>query len=205
MRVVYWARLQLARRQIVDGAPGRAGRELVVVETLADLLAALPGAQALILYDAPPDEARPVVAALSAPDNTVRWMHFLTAGREGFEAVGLPDGVAVTYPAGCVSPTVAEHAMTLLLALTRRVPAMLEEQARRNWSRLGVSAKATSVEGKAMAIVGYGHIGREIARARAALRHPDRRGLAHAQGRRPRRRMLHAVRLDAGARRAPIS
>ena len=163
MRVVYWARLQLARRQILAALQAVPGAEIVVVETRADLIAALTGAQALILYDAPPDEARPVVAALSAPGNTVRWMHFLTAGREGFEAAGLPN-LAITYPAGCVSPTVAEHAMTLLLALTRRVPAMLEEQAKRNWSRLGVSATATSVEGKVMAIVGYGHIGREIAR-----------------------------------------
>ena len=163
MRVVYWARLQLARRQIVAALHAVPGAEIVVVETRADLIAALTGAQALILYDAPPDEARPVVDALSAPGNTVRWMHFLTAGREGFEAAGLPN-LAITYPAGCVSPTVAEHAMTLLLALTRRVPAMLEEQAKRNWSRLGVSATATSVEGKAMAIIGYGHIGQEIAR-----------------------------------------
>jgi phosphoglycerate dehydrogenase-like enzyme len=63
-----------------------------------------------------------------------------------------------------VAPTVAEHAMTLLLALVRRVPKMLEEQATRNWSRQDVSAKADSVEGKVMAIVGYGQIGREIAR-----------------------------------------
>jgi phosphoglycerate dehydrogenase-like enzyme len=163
MRVVYWARLQLARRQILDALEAVPGAELTVVETLADLLAALRGADALILYDAPPEQARQVVDALSAPDTTVRWMHFLTAGREGFDAVGLPVGVAVTTPAGCVSPTVAEHAMTLLLALVRRVPAMLEQQASRNWSRLEVSAKATSVEGKVMAIVGYGQIGREIA------------------------------------------
>jgi phosphoglycerate dehydrogenase-like enzyme len=104
------------------------------------------------------------VEALSAPGNTVRWMHFLTAGREGFEEVGLPRGIAVTTPAGCVAPTVAEHAMTLLLALVRRVPSMLEHQARRDWSRAAVSAKAGSVEGKVMAIVGYGEIGREIAR-----------------------------------------
>jgi phosphoglycerate dehydrogenase-like enzyme len=163
MRVVYWARLQLAQRQVLDALHAVPETELIVVETLAELLGALNGAEALILYDAPPEQARQVVEALSAPDNTVRWMHFLTAGREGFEAVGLPAGVAVTYPAGCVAPTVAEHAMTLLLALVRRVPAMLEQQARRNWSRLDVSAKATSVEGKVMAIVGYGQIGREIA------------------------------------------
>src|SRR5580704_679076 len=164
MRVVYWARLQLARQQVLDALQAVPGADLVVVETLAELLAALNGAEALILYDAPPDQARQVVDALSAPDNTVRWMHFLTAGREGFDAVGLPARVAVSYPHGCVAPTVAEHAMTLLLALVRRVPAMLEQQAKRNWSRLDVSAKATSVEGKVMAIVGYGQIGREIAR-----------------------------------------
>jgi len=163
MRVVYWARLQLARRQILDAVQAVPEAELAVVETLDDLLGALHGADALILYDAPPEQARRVVEALSAPGNTVRWMHFLTAGREGFDEVGLPAGIAVTYPAGCVSPTVAEHAMTLLLALVRRVPAMLEQQGKRNWSRLEVSAKATSVEGKVMAIVGYGQIGREIA------------------------------------------
>ena len=52
----------------------------------------------------------------------------------------------------------------VLLALVRRVPKMLEEQAKRNWSRQDVSAKGDSVEGKVMAIVGYGQIGREIAR-----------------------------------------
>jgi phosphoglycerate dehydrogenase-like enzyme len=163
MRVVFWARLQLARARIIDALKAVPGAELAVVETLAELLAALKGAQALILYDAPPEQARLVVDALSAPANTVRWMHFLTAGREGFDAVGLPAGVAVTYPAGAVAPTVAEHAMTLLLALMRRVPAMLQEQGKRNWSRTGVSAHARSVEGVVMAIVGYGQIGRQVA------------------------------------------
>jgi phosphoglycerate dehydrogenase-like enzyme len=169
MRVVYWARMQLARRQVVEALQAVPGADLAVVEALPDLLAALQGAEALILYDAPPEQARQVVDALSAPDNTVRWMHFLTAGREGFDAVGLPARVAVTYAAGSVAPTVAEHAMTLLLALVRRVSAMLEEQGKRNWSRLDVSAKATSVEGKVMAIVGYGWIGREIARRARAF------------------------------------
>lgn len=163
MRVVYWARLQLAKRQVSEALRAVPGAEVTVVEQLPDLIAALKGAEALILYDAPPAQARQVVDALSAPDNTVRWMHFLTAGREGFEEVGLPKNVAVTYPAGCVAPTVAEHAMALLLALVRRVPTMLEYQAKRDWTRVEVSAKATSVEDKCMAIVGYGQIGREIA------------------------------------------
>lgn len=164
MRVVYWARLQLARREVVQAIGAVPGVDLVIVETLPDLLGALKDADALILYDAPPSDARQVVEALSAPTSTVRWMHFLTAGIEGFSAVGLPAGLAVTYPAGCVAPTVAEHAMTLLLALVRRVPAMLQAQAAHNWSRIEVAAKATTVEGKVMALAGYGQIGREIAR-----------------------------------------
>jgi phosphoglycerate dehydrogenase-like enzyme len=163
MRVVYWARLQLARRQVTEALQAIHGTELTVVEQLSGVLSALKGADALVLYDVPPAEARQVVETLSAPDNTVRWMHFLTAGREGFEEAGLPSNVAVTYPAGCVAPTCAEHAMALLLALVRRVPAMLDYQARRNWNRAEVYAKASSVEGKVMAIIGYGQIGREVA------------------------------------------
>lgn len=163
MRVVYWARLQLAKREVIEALRAIPGVDLVVVEQLPDLIGALQGAEALILYDAPPAQARQIVDALSAPDNTVRWMHFLTAGREGFEQVGLPSKVAVTYPAGCVAPTVAEHAMALLLALVRRVPTMLEYQSKRDWTRVEVSARAGSVEDNVMAIVGYGQIGREVA------------------------------------------
>lgn len=164
MRVVYWARMRLAKERIIAAVEAVPGAQLTVVETIDELMPELPGADALLLADAPPDMARKVKDALSSPENTVKWMHFLTAGREGFEAVGLPDGVAVTYPAGGVAPAVAEHAMTLLLAVTRRVPAMLAEQAKRNWSRETVSANARSIEGMTMAIVGYGQIGREIAR-----------------------------------------
>lgn len=164
LRVIYWARLQLAKQQVLAALQSVEGVELVVVEKLPECLAALKSADALILYDAPGEQARPLTEALSAPGNTVRWMHFLTAGREGFDECGLPPKVTVTWPAGCVAPTVAEHAMALLLALVRGVPAMLEHQAKRHWSRIDVSAKATSVEGRTMAIVGYGQIGRELAR-----------------------------------------
>lgn len=162
MRTVYWARMQLAKQQVTDALRGVAG-ELIVVETLQDLLAALPGTEALVLYDAPADQAKQVVEAISAPGSTVRWMHFLTAGREGFEAAGLPTHIPVTYPAGAVSPTVAEHAVTLLAALARNIAGMLDSQARREWTR-EAAARATSLEGKTLAIVGYGQIGREVAR-----------------------------------------
>ena len=169
MRVVFWARLQLARRRVSEGLAAVPGAELVEVETLPDLLAALPGADGLVVYDAAPDLARPVTAALSAPGNTVRWMHFLTAGREGFEAAGLPSGIAITAAAGAISPTVAEHALALLMALNRRIPTILEHQSRNLWSRDGIMGPMATLEGCRLAIIGYGNIGREIARRARAF------------------------------------
>ncbi|MCX7685517.1 MAG: NAD(P)-binding domain-containing protein [Acetobacteraceae bacterium] len=168
MRVVYWARLGLARPQVTAALEAVPGALLTVVETLPELLAALPGAEALVTYDAPPPAAREVVAALSAPGATVRWMHLLTAGREGFEAAGLPRALAVTWAAGAVAPTVAEHAMALLLALARRIPEMAEQTRAARWDR-APAARAVSLEGGTLALIGFGHIGREVARRAQAF------------------------------------
>lgn len=166
MKIIYWARLRLANAEVSAALRAVPGADVVIVEHLPDLLAALPGATGLVLYDAPPPLARQVSAAVEAQAKagTLRWMHFLTAGREGFEAAGLPRGVQITWPAGAVSPSVAEHAMALLLAMTRRVPAILHAQASRNWDRIAVSEGATTLEGARLVIVGFGQIGREVAR-----------------------------------------
>ena len=196
-----------AARQGDDHRCGRrrAGSRAAVVETLPELLAALNGADALILYDAPPEAGaagrrRPVGAgqhrALDA---------FPHRGPRGLRRGRPAARVAVTYPAGCVAPTVAEHAMTLLLALVRRVPAMLEEQAKRNWSRLAVSARADLGRRQ-----GDGHRRLRPDRprgraARPALRHQDHRGLAHAPS--PTRCWTKAIRCPSWIRRsrAPTS
>lgn len=169
MRIVYWARLQLARSQIIEAVQAIAGVELVVTQTVEETLAALPGASGLVLVHGPQHEAKQVLALLRSPRNTVRWMHFISAGREGYEELGWPPGVVVTYAGGGVSPTVAEHAMALMLALGRRVPDMVRVvMARKAWDRTLVAPQARSLEGGTLAIVGYGHIGRELAkRARA--------------------------------------
>lgn len=178
MRVIYWARLGLARAALTDGLRAVPGCDLVVVEKVDELLAALPQAEALVLYDAPQPDARRVVAAIAAnaanaanaasEGGRLRWMHFVSAGREGFEAAGLPPGPAITYAAGAVAPTVAEHAMALLLALARRVPEMVAQAAEHRWDR-GLAVRALSLEGRTMAIVGMGHIGVGVARRAKAF------------------------------------
>ncbi len=167
MQVVYWARLGLARPQVTAALQAVPGATLTVVDTLPELLAALPGAEALLTYDAPPPLARQIVAAIEAPESRLRWLHILTAGREGFEAAGMPRRIPVSWAAGAVAPAVAEHAMALLLALGRQVPAVLAQQAKAHWDR-GFTTRATSLEGATLAIIGMGHIARELApRARA--------------------------------------
>ncbi|MCJ0766043.1 D-2-hydroxyacid dehydrogenase [Variovorax terrae] len=164
MRILYWPKIQLGRAVIAEQLGAVPGAELTVTETLPQLLAALPGAAGVVLADAPEAEARQVVEQLRAPGNTVRWLHFVSAGREGFEAAGLPPGIAVTYAAGAAAPAVAEHAMALLLALGRRIPVVLAQQAERHWDRAAPGSRAWALEGKTLVIVGYGQIGQEIAK-----------------------------------------
>lgn len=167
MRIVYWARLALARAAIIERLHDRPGCELTVAESLDAALAALPGADALVLYDAPRADTQRVVDAVNAPGCALRWMHFVTAGRDGFDAVGLPPRPAISYAAGAVAPTVAEHAFALLLALGRRVPDMLAQSATHRWDRTPATRTA-SLEGRTMALIGTGHIGIQMAiRAKA--------------------------------------
>jgi phosphoglycerate dehydrogenase-like enzyme len=164
LRIVYFARLQLAKQEITRSLQAIPGVELQVTATLEETLAALPGAQALALFHGAESEARQVFATLRRTDNTVKWLHFLSAGREGYEELGYPPGLVVSYAGGGVAPTVAEHAMALLLALGRAVPDIVTQvMAQRRWDRAIVLPKARSLEGATMAIVGYGHIGRELA------------------------------------------
>jgi phosphoglycerate dehydrogenase-like enzyme len=99
----------------------------------------------------------------------VRWLHFISAGREGYEELGWPSGLTVTYAGGAVAPGVAEHAIALLLALARALPELVRTvMPQRKWDRTLVAPKSRSLEGGTMVIVGYGHIGRALAkRARA--------------------------------------
>lgn len=165
MRIVYWVTFQLAKKQITEGLQGMPGVQLQVTNSLAETLAALPGATGLVLAHGPQHEAQQVFAVLRSKENTVKWMHFISAGREGYEELGWPPGVVVSYAGGGVSPGVAEHAMALLLALGRRVPDMVTViQPRKAWDRTLIAPRARSLEGATLLLVGYGHIGREVAR-----------------------------------------
>jgi len=102
----------------------------------------------------------------------LKWIHSTAAGVAQLMYPELRDsGILVTNPSGIFSVPMAEHAMGLLLALARNFPDSVRHQDHAHWSQQELwdqPQHLTEINGKVLLIVGYGSIGREVAkRARA--------------------------------------
>lgn len=164
MHVTYWARFPFGRAEITD-ALTRAPCTALVAETLDEVVRELPRTDLLVTTDPSLSDARRLSAALFESQGAVRHVHFLTAGRERLETAGIPRQLTISGPDGAMAPAVAEHAMMLALAVSRRLPGMI---ASRTWDRTSAD-DALSVEGGTMVVVGFGRIGRETARRARAF------------------------------------
>ena len=88
------------------------------------------------------------------------WVHSATAGVERvLTPAALERGLAITNARGVFSDPIAEYVLMMILAVSRRLPLLLELQRERTWQPL---------EGREMAdvtvgIVGLGSIGRRVA------------------------------------------
>ena len=163
MRVVLWSKL--AGAEIAARLRENPGVDLVVTDTMQELVAALPEAEILAMPTATYDAD--FAGALRERAKRLRFIQLVSAGYEGPQVYGVPSGVPVANAGDSWSPAVAEHAMALLLALTKCIPQALANQARRGWDR-SFTAKMGTLDGGTLCIVGYGSIGREAAkRARA--------------------------------------
>lgn len=110
--------------------------------------------------DAWPDRAAPFLrVALDAPN--LEWLHTMSAGVDSPVFISLQDrGVTVTTSSGASAPSIARTVMMYLLALSRDLPGSLraQEERRWNWHRWD------DLDHARLAVVGWGPIGREIAR-----------------------------------------
>jgi phosphoglycerate dehydrogenase-like enzyme len=68
-------------------------------------------------------------------------------------------GIKVTNTPGYSAVSVAEHALTLMLAAARRIPQHQQELQAGRWTRIPMA----QVHGKTLGIVGFGSIGRQMA------------------------------------------
>jgi phosphoglycerate dehydrogenase-like enzyme len=159
MRIVLWA--TFAKAELIGRLRPILGDDLVVVSDFKGLEAAIGEADALLCPD--PVYGTQVAEAVRTRGTRLRMLQLLTQGVEHSQSHGVPAGVTVCNAGDAYSPAVAMHAVTLLLALQRRLPIVQANQMKREWNRT-VSTALTSPAGATVAILGFGSIGQEIAR-----------------------------------------
>jgi phosphoglycerate dehydrogenase-like enzyme len=143
-------------------------------------------AEALVVWGSSSDDLRAVAGRMPR----LRWVQTLAAGPDAVLAAGFPEDVVVTAGLGLHDATVTEHAVALVLALLRRLPAAARAQAEHRWARelgglqpLRPADGVTSLIGARVLVWGFGHIGQTLAPVLRSLG-AEVRGAARSAGER---------------------
>jgi phosphoglycerate dehydrogenase-like enzyme len=97
----------------------------------------------------------------------LKWIQFHWAGFDHAleEPILQQDGLSVTSMSGSSAPQMAEHAVMMMLALGHHIPDVFTHQKRAEWpSGRWQLFSPLELRGSTVGIVGYGSIGRQIAR-----------------------------------------
>jgi len=90
---------------------------------------------------------------------SLRWVHSATAGVERvLTPASRTRGLVITNARGVFSRPIAEYVMLMILAVSRRLPQLMELQAERTWQPL----EARELRDVTVGIVGLGSIGRGV-------------------------------------------
>jgi phosphoglycerate dehydrogenase-like enzyme len=90
---------------------------------------------------------------------SLRWVHSATAGVERvLTPASRARGLLITNARGVFSRPIAEYVMLMILAVSRRLPQLLELQAERTWQPL----ESRELRDVTVGIVGLGSIGRAV-------------------------------------------
>jgi phosphoglycerate dehydrogenase-like enzyme len=111
-------------------------------------------------------------AQFLAAASRLRWVQSLSAGVDDcMAAPSVREGrVTLTAMQGTNSPAVADHAMALVLALSRNLGPSRDAQPRGEWRRVPEElASLRTLQGRTLLLVGLGHIGRAVAQRAAAF------------------------------------
>jgi phosphoglycerate dehydrogenase-like enzyme len=120
---------------------------------------------AFFSHDSWPERAANFFGVAIRAEN-LRWLHTMSAGVDSPIFATFTDrGVRLTTSSGSSAEPIARTAMMYLLALSRDLPSMIRSQDRgewnwHTWNELG---------GRSVAVVGWGPIGREVARLAEAF------------------------------------
>jgi len=100
----------------------------------------------------------------------LKWIQAPSAGVEFVANIPelVESEVLLTNTRGAHGPSIGEHALAMLLAMTRHIPESVLNQAQRSWNRGAMYHTAREIGGLTMGIIGFGALGRGIAqRAKA--------------------------------------
>lgn len=137
----------------------------------AEFVAAARADDTAALRDADAYLGRISRPAFLAAGPRLRWVHSTGAGIETVAAIPelVASDVVVTNTRGGHAPSIAEHTFAMLLALTRRIIPLAEDQRNHSWKGPGRVGPLRELTGAAMTIVGMGNIGRAIAKRAVAF------------------------------------
>jgi phosphoglycerate dehydrogenase-like enzyme len=98
----------------------------------------------------------------------LNWIHSTAAGVNQLMFPELRESrIVITNASGVHAVTMAEHILGILIALARHFPEMVRHQIRRHWSQQDLwdaPLRPRELFGQTLLIVGFGAIGRELAR-----------------------------------------
>jgi phosphoglycerate dehydrogenase-like enzyme len=147
---------------------------------LDEVAAAAPGAQVTCVDPITPGGAishelaatTTVLFADQCPANVaemprLRWVQLGSHGYSQLNGTPLHPDAVVTNASGVNDLPIAEWCVMMLLALGRKLPSMLAAQRERRWDRS--AAFQAELRGTRVGILGFGNIGREVARHCHAL------------------------------------
>lgn len=103
----------------------------------------------------------------------LRWIHSTAAAVHGLMTPELQSsGIIVTNARAVHGPVVAEHAMSLVFAMAKRLPEAAKYQLQRHWAQQEICETAPrprELQDATLVIVGFGSIGTSLAKLAKAL------------------------------------
>jgi phosphoglycerate dehydrogenase-like enzyme len=169
--------------QPVRNRPGwRPPRVVLINKEMEELLPALkqaaPGAKLIELSAATPKEIAAADATIGvcstevlAQAKQLQWIQWPAAGVD--RCVQQPAlherHLLLTNLQRTMGPSMAEHVLGMMLALSRHFEYFMRQQQEAHWAREDATPQLADLEGKTVLVVGLGGIGTEVARRAHAL------------------------------------
>jgi phosphoglycerate dehydrogenase-like enzyme len=174
--------LRVASQPVRERPGWRPPRIVLINKEVANLLPALkqaaPGARLIEVSAATPKEiaAADVTigvcsAEVLAQAKQLQWIQWLSAGVE--RCVQQPAlherHLLLTNLQRTMGPSMAEHVLGMMLALSRHFEFFMKQQQEAHWAREDATPQLADLDGKTVLVVGLGGIGTEVARRAHAL------------------------------------